>query len=77
MQLTHCRTLDASKNSLFALPEVLRLLPALRELKVGGNRLDVHSLDELLLPDGPAAGPDAFLSQLQLVDLSENGYSLF
>jgi len=75
-QLAHCRTLDAAQNALSALPEVLRLLPALRKLKLSGNRIDVHLLDELLLPDGPAARPDAFLSQLQLVDLSENNLRL-
>ncbi|KAJ1626813.1 hypothetical protein T492DRAFT_877813 [Pavlovales sp. CCMP2436] len=65
-QLAHCRTLDAAQNALSALPEVLRLLPALRKLKLSGNRIDVHLLDELLLPDGPAARPDAFLSQNNL-----------
>ena len=71
-QLSACRLIDASKNKLTALPDVLRLMLSLRELHLGGNRLDAARLDALLMPEGPAAIADPFLAKLQLVDVSEN-----
>lgn len=75
-RLSACKILDCSKNRLVVLPEVIRLMHALQELRLGGNRMDVHLLDEVLMPEGPSAGVDPFLAKLQVVDLSFNQLTL-